>query len=183
MDFFSKIMNEHACLFRLSSDILRRPHKFAQSSTYNLTLLSNVKCRDSGRWPNLCGLLRISEHHIFILHNPSHATTERGQERPQRPLQRPASLFLSRKSENWRLLHRAPRTLDTYACHTGGPVRGRSICITQYFFTIDCRVKILQYNLFQRKEIESFLFLVKLLWVSISTATGHTGWQWGRRKL
>ena len=39
---------------------LRRPHRFGPSSTYNLTLLSNVKKRVED-WPNFCGLLRISE--------------------------------------------------------------------------------------------------------------------------
>ena len=43
-----------------SSDILRRPHNLGPSSTYYLTLLSNVKKRvEDGI--NVCGLFRISE--------------------------------------------------------------------------------------------------------------------------
>ena len=45
---------------------LRRPHRFGPSSTYNLTLLSNVKKRVED-WPNFCGLLRIFELCYFLL--------------------------------------------------------------------------------------------------------------------
>ena len=44
---------------RQSSVILRRPQKFNPYSTYNLTLLNNVKKMEDGT--HFCGLLRTSE--------------------------------------------------------------------------------------------------------------------------
>ena len=52
-----------------SSDIVRRPQKFALSSTYNLMLLSNVKQKVEDE-PNFYGLLRISKLY-YVSDRPS----------------------------------------------------------------------------------------------------------------